>query len=58
MRAKRHRLISGIWNSAVFWIPESRRNAADQVRIRKRMQSVPCWFRSPNAEAFQSPRLW
>ena len=48
--------IVGIWNSAPSLMPLGQRLVTVLVRVQKRMESVPCWLRSPKALAFQPPK--
>ena len=50
--------IVGMENSAPSLMPDGQRLVTVLVRVQNLIESMPCWLRSPKAEAFQPPKEW
>ena len=47
----------GMVNAAPSRCPAGQRVVTVLVRVKNRIESGPCWFRSPNPERFQPPKV-
>ena len=47
----------GMLNSEPSFMPEGQREVMVLVLVYKRMESGPCWFKSPKEERFQPPKV-